>query len=228
MDFRKLRKRILEAPPDQTQPSKEPEAGAELADAGHYDTEQEMELVESFDETAESDSDEAPDDVTSAPVGSVAAAFLESDAVTPEAGFEVLRFRLAHELFCLELDRISEIIKPRQITPVPRTPDWLLGIVSLRGTMIPVVDTATRLKVRSAPVSTRRIIIIEHENELCGLLVDEVQNVEIISPDAIEPLPTALADRAGQFLEGLMRLEDHLIALIDIEATLQMEDDNGR
>lgn len=127
------------------------------------------------------------------------------DAIS-ETRLEILRFRLKAEYFALYLSEIEEIIKPRRITKVPRAPSWVLGIVSLRGTMVPVVDLAKRLSIGAESPTTQRIIIISHNGELCGLLVDEVKNVELIDPNSVESLPAALHESAGHFLKGLVRI----------------------
>lgn len=135
---------------------------------------------------------------------------------------EILRFRLNSEYFALYLTETEEIIKPRGFTVVPRMPPWILGIVSLRGTMVPVVDLARRLNIAAEASPTQRIIIINHNGELCGLQVDEVKNVEIIDPDLVEQIPAALHETAGKFLNGLIRINGDLIAMIDVEAVLNL------
>ncbi len=133
---------------------------------------------------------------------------------------EILRFRLNKEFFAIYLEEIEEIVKPRGYTWVPRTPEWILGIVSLRGTMVPVVDLRRRLGIEINEGSAQRIIVVTFYDEPCGLLVDEVNNVERINPERLEQIPAALTDTAGKFLSDLIRIDDELIALISLDTVL--------
>lgn len=157
------------------------------------------------------------------PAGYAGDIFAGEDELEDLHRVEILRFRLKAEFFALYLEETEEIIKPRGFTPVPRTPPWILGIVSLRGTMVPVIDLAGRLGIDAEAPATQRIIIINHEGELCGLLVDEVKNVELIDPGSVESIPAALHESAGRFLNGLVRVGGELIALLDVEAILNLE-----
>lgn len=144
---------------------------------------------------------------------------------------EILRFRLHDERFAVDLDHVEEIIKPRRFTPVPRTPDWILGILSLRGTMIPVIDLARRLGFRARESAGQRIIVVRDGEDICGLLVDEVRDVERIADVDVEEVPEALRDTGGRFLVGLVRQADDegdetatdLLAIIDLPAILAWE-----
>lgn len=144
---------------------------------------------------------------------------------------ELLRFRLGNERFALDLEQVEEIIKPKPLTAVPRVPAWILGILSLRGTMVPVVDPAQRLGLEAAREGGRIIVVLDGEDP-CGLIVDEVRDVERVRVDQIEAVPAALKDKAGQFLEGLVRGrgeedgdEDGLLAVVHLPALLQTEGD---
>lgn len=138
-------------------------------------------------------------------------------------GIEIMRLRLSREFFAIYLDQIEEIVKPKPFTAVPRTPAWVLGLLSLRGTMIPVADLRLRLGLAAEASDTARIVVVTHNNELCGLLVDEVLNVETIRLESIEAIPAALQDAAGRFLHGLLRMGGDLVALIDLDSVLTLE-----
>jgi purine-binding chemotaxis protein CheW len=160
---------------------------------------------------------------------SAAAAVVEEAAVQRR---EILRFRLHDERFAIDLDRVEEIIKPRRFTDVPRAPEWILGILSLRGTMIPVIDLASRLGFRARESAGQRIIVVRDGEDQCGLLVDEVRDVERIADRDVESVPAGLAGTAGRFLSGLVRQADDedgdegsdLLAIVDLAEILIWED----
>jgi len=130
----------------------------------------------------------------------------ESDRVPRE----FLSFMLGSEEYALPLARISEIIKPREVTEVPRCPEFVLGIISLRGVVIPVFDLAARLNLGEVSWDRRsRIAIVRREDgELVGLAVDSVQDVVRVLPGDIEPPPPAMGGLEAQFLEGVGRAEE--------------------
>src|SRR6185369_17206061 len=113
---------------------------------------------------------------------------------------------------------IREIIKLREITEVPRAPRFLLGVVTVRGLVLPVVDLRLRLG-RNA-----RILVVMHKNECYGLLVDEVRGVVRFSDAQIEPPPPSLAPSKAPFLTGIGRYpeggEERMVILLSLEAVL--------
>ncbi len=164
-----------------------------------------------------------------APAADTAAPTVENAAVRRR---EILRFRLHDERFAIDLDRVEEIIKPRHFTNVPRAPEWILGILSLRGTMIPVIDLASRLGFRARESAGQRIIVVRDGEDLCGLLVDEVRDVERIADQDVESVPAGLTGSTGRFLSGLVRQADDedgeegsdLLAIVDLAEILIWED----
>ncbi len=139
-----------------------------------------------------------------------------------EAPLEFLSFMLGREEYALPLARISEIIKPRTVTEVPRCPDFVLGIISLRGVIIPVFDLAAKLKFGNVgwERSARIVIVRRSDGELVGLFVDSVRDVVRVLPDDIEPPPPALAGVEAQFLDGVGRAEDSRKARIEYTADI--------
>lgn len=159
-----------------------------------------------------------------------AAAARNSADEAPRRRREILRFRLHDERFAIDLDRVEEIIKPRRFTSVPRAPEWILGILSLRGTMIPVIDLARRLGFHARESAGQRIIVVRDGEDQCGLLVDEVRDVERIADEDVEDVPAGLTGNSGRFLAGLVRQADDadddgsdLMAIVDLGEILSWE-----
>lgn len=126
-----------------------------------------------------------------------------------EMPIEFLSFMLGKEEYGIPLQRISEIIKPRQITEVPRVPQFVLGILTLRGVVIPVFDLAMKLALgKITPGKFSRIMIVYRNEDKIGLLVDRVRDVVRVLPKDIEPPPPVIAGVDMQFLDGVGRAEE--------------------
>jgi len=147
---------------------------------------------------------------------------------------ELLSFRLGSEIYAVSLVKIQQIIKPRPITLVPGAPHYLLGIISLRGMIIPVFDLRRRLGLAPAqPGRQSRIIIIKaRENVLTGLYVDQVLEVARISESSIEA-PHAIFSAGsggmeGEFLEGIARHKNQMLIILNIEQVIFGKVDEGK
>jgi purine-binding chemotaxis protein CheW len=160
----------------------------------------------------------------------VAARALEASAPPPpvpgdEAGpvpvqeIELLAFLLGKEEYALLVEQVREVIKLWEITSVPNTPDYVLGVVSLRGKVLPVVDLCKRLGLPPGVRDGRnRIIIVSIDEEETGLIVDRVTGVVKLPPEDVRPAPDTVSQGAGaEFLRGIARKKDKLYILLDIE-----------
>jgi len=129
-----------------------------------------------------------------------------------------LRFRVADEEYGVSLLEIREIIKPRDITDVPGMPDFVAGVLSLRGIIIPVFNLRLRLGLATNEATGReRIIIAKRQEGLFGLLVDEVYQVINLSVAAIEAAPTVLEGIDREFVSGIGRHAQRMLILLDLE-----------
>jgi purine-binding chemotaxis protein CheW len=147
----------------------------------------------------------------------------------PDAAAEVgasrkyICFRVAAEQYAINLMDIKEIIKPREITEVPHAPDFVRGIISLRGVIIPVFDIRVRLGfARTTPTGKERIVIVKKKNGCCGLLVDEVFQVVTLAHQPIENPPAVLEGTDREFIGGIGRHEEHMFILMDLEKVLDV------
>ena len=129
---------------------------------------------------------------------------------------EMLSFRLGSEEYVLPVDDVQEGLKCRELTMVPNSPPYVIGVTSIRGTVLPVLDLGRRLGL---PPATRdekaRIIIISPDDENAGILVDQVSGVVRISPDAVSPAPETI-EQGAEFLKGIARKDDRLYILLDL------------
>ncbi|HIJ81270.1 MAG TPA: chemotaxis protein CheW [Desulfuromonadales bacterium] len=131
---------------------------------------------------------------------------------------EFLCFRVSDELYGINIMDIKEIIKPREVTEVPRAPAFVSGILSLRGTIITVIDMRLRLGLDLQPASGReRVVVVRNGDSLCGLLVDEVTQVVRIAAEGIEAAPAVLDGIDRDFVSGIGRSGGKFIIILHLE-----------
>lgn len=145
--------------------------------------------------------------------------FLEEERVRDDQ--QTVVFRLADESYGIEIFRVSEIIRLREITPVPRTDSHVRGLVNLRGKTIPVIDLRTRFCLPFCDeTDSSRIIVVESESGLVGAVVDAVTEVLTLTGDQIESTPALVTDPNNQFVRAVARTNDKLITLLDLDHAL--------
>jgi len=148
---------------------------------------------------------------------SILADDLTTDIVT-ESQLEFLCFRVSDEVYGINIMDIKEIIKPREVTEVPRAPLFVSGVLSLRGTIIPIIDMRVRLGLtQKEPTGKERIVVIKNSNSFSGLLVDEVIKVVQIQVDDVETAPAILDGIDRDFVSGLGRSDGRLIIILNLE-----------
>jgi len=136
---------------------------------------------------------------------------------------EYLCFRVADEEYALNIMAIKEIIKPREVTEVPRMPDFISGVISLRGVIIPVMDMRLRLSLPVRGTKGReRIIVLRTDAGFCGVLVDEVVQVARIRKADIEEPPAVLEEIDREFVRGLGHFDNRMIILLNLETIIDM------
>ncbi len=135
-----------------------------------------------------------------------------------------LAFMLGQEEYALSLDVVLELIKPRDFTELPKVPEYVQGILSLRGEVVPVIDLRQRLKLGVSEVNAaQRIIVCEGEEQPIGLLIDRITQVVRIQKDAIEPAPIILVEGEKDFVAGVGRYNGRMLILLDPEEVLRID-----
>jgi purine-binding chemotaxis protein CheW len=151
---------------------------------------------------------------------------------------ELLTFMLGEQEYALGIRLLREIIRMPRVTPVPRVVPFVLGVISLRGGIVPVVDLRVRLRLPPAPDpppglaglpgnASRRILVVSRDGESFGLLVDRVKHVVRMPAGEIEPPPAGLSGVELEFLHGLGRYRDRLIILLDLDPVLAFRAEEG-
>ena len=134
---------------------------------------------------------------------------------------ELLAFLLADEEYAVDVLEVREIIRLQPITVVPRAPEWIRGIVTLRGVIVPIYDLRRRLGfARAEPGPDARVVVVSHGEEPAGLLVDRITQVVRVPADRVEPPPQTIGTVEAEYLRGVVRLEERLVILLDLARVL--------
>jgi len=134
---------------------------------------------------------------------------------------EFLCFKLGEEEYAIDVGFVKEIIKNRPITEVPKTLDFILGVISIRGDIMPVFDIKKLLDISSSIDSiTSKIVIIEFGGERLSLVVDAITQIARISVKDITPAPMNISGAKQEFIKGVTLLNDRMIRMLDIEKIL--------
>lgn len=141
----------------------------------------------------------------------------------PEDLRQLLTFEVDSTPYAVPVERVREIVRIRPITPVPRVPAEVLGVISLRGEIVEVLDLRRRLGLEpiAARRSTRIIVVSSETGKVAGILVDAVQEVLRIPEDAINPTSSG----ASTSVEALCTRGEEFVSLIDLDRILQIDAD---
>ena len=131
---------------------------------------------------------------------------------------EFLCVRVSNEIYGINIMKIKEIIKPREVTEIPRAPSFVSGIISLRGVIIPIVNMLDRLGLMHETITGKgRVVVVRHGEDFTGLLVDEVIQVVRIAKDRFEPAPAVLEGINREFVSGIGLTDNRMIILLNLE-----------
>lgn len=146
-----------------------------------------------------------------------------------ESDQQLVIFKLDNEYYGIEISRVQEVIKCKTITPLPKTPKFLRGIINLRSKIISVLDVRNLFNISPAGETKQsRIIVVSINNMTVGLVVDSVNEV-VHLPDNVVESPKLLASRTlrQDMIEGIGRLENRLILLLAVDKLIENIDMNA-
>jgi len=127
-------------------------------------------------------------------------------------------FRLDNETYGINVMQVQEVLRHTDIAPVPGAPSYVLGIINLRGNVVTVIDTRQRFGLSPAPITDNtRIVIIEADKQVIGILVDSVAEVVYLRQSEIETAPNVGTDESAKFIQGVCNKNNELLILIDLE-----------
>ncbi len=135
----------------------------------------------------------------------------------PAAETEMLAFLLSGEEYVVAVEQVNEVLKMWSLTPVPNAPEHILGVSSLRGTMLTIIDLGKRLGLGAAAMNEKsRVVVVTVDDEKVGFIVDRVKGVVKLSPDLVRAVPETV-EHGVEFLRGIVRKDDRLFILLDLD-----------
>jgi purine-binding chemotaxis protein CheW len=142
---------------------------------------------------------------------------------------QYLTFKLDQEIYALDITQVREVLDFSEITKVPRMPEFMRGVINLRGGVVPVVDLRLKFGMSKTEktVDTCVIIIdltIEGETTFLGVLADSVQEVMTMEPDQISPPPKIGTRLDTKFIKGMGKKNDEFVIIIDIDKVFSLEE----
>ncbi len=138
---------------------------------------------------------------------------------------KIIVFQLKDEEFGVPVQQVGSIERMQHITRVPSTPDFVKGVINLRGVVTPIIDLRTRFALDSKEHDESTRIIIVHYNEMeVGLIVDSANDVIDIPKEAIEPPPEVVGTVEAEYIQGVAKLERRLLILLDLQKVFSSEE----
>ena len=140
-----------------------------------------------------------------------------------------LSFKLGEELFAANVGKVLEILELSKVTRVPKSPDYMRGVINLRGNVLPVVDTRIKFGMMDVEDTINTCIVvldirIEEESVKVGLLVDMVQEVLQMDPESIQPPPSIGNKYKSEFIEGMGKVDDEFVMILNIDKVLSTDE----
>lgn len=145
-----------------------------------------------------------------------------------EQNDEVLQwvtFCLDEEVYGINVMQVQEVLRYTDIAPVPGAPSYVLGIINLRGNVVTVIDTRARFGLGQNEITEHsRIVIIESEKQVVGIMVDSVAEVVYLKTSEIDSAPHVGTDESAKFIQGVSNRDDQLLILVDLNKLLSDEE----
>ncbi len=138
-------------------------------------------------------------------------------------GLKVVIFHIGEEIFGIEVYRVIEILSPQKVYSLPELPDFLAGVINVRGEVIPLLDLRKRFGVKSSDSETR-IMLVKYDSEKIALLVGEIKGIISLSDKEITSPPMIFKGLKRKYLTGLGKKDDHIIILLNIDDLLTSEE----
>jgi purine-binding chemotaxis protein CheW len=134
-------------------------------------------------------------------------------------------FQLEEETYGINVMQVREVLRYTEIAPVPGAPDYVLGIINLRGNVVTVIDTRSRFGLMEGEITDNtRIIVIESERQVIGILVDSVAEVVYLKSSEIDTTPSVGTDESSKFIQGVSNRDGKLLILVDLNKLLSDEE----
>jgi purine-binding chemotaxis protein CheW len=142
---------------------------------------------------------------------------------------QYLTFKLADEIFAFDVAKVREILELTTITKVPQTPEFMRGVINLRGSVVPVIDLKLNFSMQRTEQTINTCIIVVEVNLhgeaiVLGVLADSVQEVVEMEPNLIEPAPKLGTRLNTEFIKGMGKVGDNFVMILDIDKVFSAEE----
>jgi purine-binding chemotaxis protein CheW len=145
----------------------------------------------------------------------------ESLAAQNPGVVELMAFCIGSQEFCVDIASVREIRGWTPATALPHAPPFVLGVVNLRGVVLPIVDLAARLGLAAAAPTSRNVIIVAQVGkQIIGLLVDSVSEILTVTIDTLQPTPDVASEMARKFVRGVLAINERMISRIALDEIL--------
>lgn len=148
----------------------------------------------------------------------------ETENGRKQSGGKYLTFKMANEEYGLEILKVREIIGMMDITSVPQTPDFVKGVINLRGKVIPVIDLRLKFGMEEKEITEETCTIVVEVGILTGIVVDTVSEVVVINEEQIEEPPNFGEQQNDSAILGMAKLNNKVIILLDIDHLMRMDE----
>lgn len=136
-----------------------------------------------------------------------------------EGDSELIAFRISDQEFCVNVMSVREIRGWTQATTLPNTPAYMMGVINLRGAVLPIVDLSARLGMKKSEPTARHVIIVAQvSTRVIGLLVEAVSDIITVTQDNIQPVPEVSSDLERQYARGILAIDKRMICMIELGA----------
>ncbi|MBP7701589.1 MAG: chemotaxis protein CheW [Phenylobacterium sp.] len=135
--------------------------------------------------------------------------------------FELISFEIAGQEFCIDIRAVREIRGWTAATPMPHTPPYMLGVINLRGSIMPVLDLRARLDLGRTEASSRHVIVVvQHDERFAGLLVDAVQETFVVDEALLQTPPDMDSTSSAQFIDAIIPLDGRMLSRLVVASLL--------
>lgn len=142
-------------------------------------------------------------------------------AVNGDEFFQWVTYKLDAETYGINVMQVQEVLRYTEIAPVPGAPDYVLGIINLRGNVVTVIDTRSKFGLHYAEITDNtRIVIIESDDQVVGILVDSVAEVVYLRSSEIDSAPNVGTEESTKFIQGVSNKDGKLLILVDLNKLL--------
>lgn len=147
------------------------------------------------------------------------------ETVQDDQAMRLLVFRLEDEAYGVNVMHVQEVLRITEIAPVPGAPEYVLGIINLRGSVVTVIDTRLRFGLGAGETTDdSRIVVIESEQQVVGILVDSVAEVVDLRSSQIDAAPNVGNEESSRYIQGVATLGDMLLIVVDLNKLLTVSE----